>query len=518
MITNLYTNMNRKFLLYSIPLILLSIATMTLTSRNSPMYLFNDWVDLNAFMTVGKGWLHGMVPYRDLFEQKGPILFFFFLIANMISKTYFGIFIIEILMFFISLTLTFKISRKYLGVGESFLVCAFMSWVLTISPFFQAGGSAEELSFPFILYSIYLLLCVSEKNFEITNKQSYFAGFCFAMLFWIKFTLVGGYLAAFIFLIGIFTFRKQFYSLISMMIFSLLGFLTVTIPIILYFSINNAMNDLIFSYFISNIKLYPNNSGATIIWKILNSIFLYFKKIDDIPVLFFLLIPMLIYLIISNTFLKNDLTKFVYCAMYLGLIVSVFFGGKTFDYYYLALFPFSIIPIIGIIKLLDTHVRQSIGSYILLLLFSFVLMIGFNTNFLASKLYPNNKSYQYSQNYSGPFQGTFSKIILKNSDKTLLNYGSLDIGLYHATDVLPVNKYFHKVNIPDQALPKMMNEQNSMVRNKKVAFVVLRTPIGSKEESAVPKLIRDNYKLITTQDQSYLGSSLSFTYRLYKVK
>lgn len=516
--TELHKRKNRNHFLHIAPLILLSIVTVTLTSRNSPMYLFNDWVDLNAFMTVGNGWLHGMIPYRDLFEQKGPILFFFFLIANIFSKTYFGIFIIEILMFFFTLTLSFKISRKYLGVGESFLVCAFMSWILTISPFFQAGGSAEELSFPFILYSIYLILSISEEEFKITNLQSYFAGCCFAILFWIKFTLIGSYLSAFIFLIGIFTFRKQLYSLISMVLFSLLGFLTITLPIILYFSINNAIDDLIFSYFFSNIKLYPNNSGATPIWKVLNSIHLYFEKIKDVPILFFLLILMLIYLIISNRFLKNDLTKFVYCAMNLGLIVTVLFGGRSFNYYYLALLPFSILPIIGLIKLLEMHVQQSVGSYILLLILSFVLMAGFNTNFLVSKLYPNNKSYQYSENYSGPFQKTFSEIILKNSDKTLLNYGSLDIGLYHAANVLPINKYFHKVNISNQALPEMMDEQNDIVRNKQVAFVVLRTPIGSKESSAVPKLVRDNYNLIATQDQSYLGSSLNFTYRLYKVK
>ena len=38
----------------------------------------NNWVDENAFFTVGKAWGHGLIPYRDMFEQKGPVLFLIF--------------------------------------------------------------------------------------------------------------------------------------------------------------------------------------------------------------------------------------------------------------------------------------------------------------------------------------------------------------------------------------------------------------------------------------------------------
>ena len=46
-------------------------ATMILLfcSQNSPLYPMNDWVDVNAFFTVGKGMMNGLVPYKDLFEQ-----------------------------------------------------------------------------------------------------------------------------------------------------------------------------------------------------------------------------------------------------------------------------------------------------------------------------------------------------------------------------------------------------------------------------------------------------------------
>ncbi|MDO4877210.1 MAG: hypothetical protein Q3987_07505, partial [Oscillospiraceae bacterium] len=61
-------------------IILIAAATVTLTvvSTCSPLYPFNPWNDINCFFTVGRGITHGMVPYRDLYEQKGPLIYFLF--------------------------------------------------------------------------------------------------------------------------------------------------------------------------------------------------------------------------------------------------------------------------------------------------------------------------------------------------------------------------------------------------------------------------------------------------------
>lgn len=63
---------NRHFLLYSL---LLAFVFLAVCSKSSFLYPFNDWYDANDFLTLGKGMLHGLVPYRDLYEQKGPILY-----------------------------------------------------------------------------------------------------------------------------------------------------------------------------------------------------------------------------------------------------------------------------------------------------------------------------------------------------------------------------------------------------------------------------------------------------------
>ena len=78
----------KKVTVYSI---FLSFLFLWIGTKSSPAYPMNDWVDANAFFTMGKGLMNGLVPYRDLFEQKGPILYFVYGIGYLLShKSFLG--------------------------------------------------------------------------------------------------------------------------------------------------------------------------------------------------------------------------------------------------------------------------------------------------------------------------------------------------------------------------------------------------------------------------------------------
>ena len=54
-----------------------SFCFLTICTKSSFLYPLNNGSDIQCFFTVGKGMMHGLVPYRDLVEQKGPLLYFF---------------------------------------------------------------------------------------------------------------------------------------------------------------------------------------------------------------------------------------------------------------------------------------------------------------------------------------------------------------------------------------------------------------------------------------------------------
>ena len=52
-----------------------SFIFVAICSKSSFLYPINDWGDVNTYFTIGKGMLAGKVPYRDLYDQKGVVIF-----------------------------------------------------------------------------------------------------------------------------------------------------------------------------------------------------------------------------------------------------------------------------------------------------------------------------------------------------------------------------------------------------------------------------------------------------------
>lgn len=100
----------------------ISAIVLFFCSKNSPFYVFNDWVDANAFFTMGKGMMNGLIPYKDLFEQKGPILYFIYGIGYLLDNDGFtGIYILEVLSSTILCYCLYKLSKLMICPLYSFL-------------------------------------------------------------------------------------------------------------------------------------------------------------------------------------------------------------------------------------------------------------------------------------------------------------------------------------------------------------------------------------------------------------
>jgi len=490
-----------------------STLLILLVSKNSPMYILNDWVDVNAFFTMGKAWNHGLIPYRDLFEQKGPILYLIFLIASKISNNYFGIYIMECLFMFITSLIIFKIGKLFLPISNSLIFVFLIFIILTITPFFNLGGSAEEFSFVFVFYAIYLIFKLEINGFQISKIDYLFSGISMAIHFWIKYTFVGVWIGFYLSLAICLLIKKNNNELLKAIIYSLLGFLLITTPIIVYFTLNNSLSDLFFNYFYANISLYPSTMDTNMLTKILISISLFINKVYKNYILFTLFLIGFMGLLLSKKILKNNFVSFMYTSSYFSLIVTSLIGGKEYDYYLLIIFPFACIPLLLILINLQKASNVNILFFFLL---CFSVIIGTNGTIKESKLFPNASSNGSHGSEGGPAQKKFAEIINKCKDPSLLNYGTLDLGLYTASDILPQNYYFHKVNIANEYLPEMMTEQNNIIRNREVEFVVSRMRYKDDIDKYIPSILLENYSLISKHNQFSDGGE--YTYLLFKAK
>ena len=65
--------------------LLCSVLALSIATTSSPLYAANFWTDSNLYFTIGRGMTEGLMPYRDLFDHKGPLIFVLYALGALVS-------------------------------------------------------------------------------------------------------------------------------------------------------------------------------------------------------------------------------------------------------------------------------------------------------------------------------------------------------------------------------------------------------------------------------------------------
>jgi len=493
---------NWKIVLYCF---IISFLFLAICSKSSFLYPFNDWADANCFFTMGKGMFHGKVLYADLFDQKGPLIFLYYGIASLISyKTFVGVFIIEVISFSIFLYYAHKLMTLYVKKEISYLSLPIISFIILTLPAFTHGGSVEEFTLPMLMYSLYSLTRFLKEG-KISYSFIFLNGLMAGLVGTMKFSILGFWFIFIIIVFFYFILKKSYKKAFMSSVIFLCGMIIPFIPWIIYFSMNNAIKDWINSYIVFNIKFYPSKVPF-----ILKMGMFILKPLRFMVVnLGYGIFLMLGFgsLIFTNTFFKNKNYGMLIILSYIFLCLGIFCGGISFRYYYLVLTPFMIYGIIELGLLIQNRYHINLNSVkkpLSLMTISFFLIFSYigNKNVTYMSIYfPKEKLVQYK----------FSKIINEKENPKILNYGYLDGGFYTMTGVIPANKYFQKQNVSNDIFPYIMDEQNELIRSKKIDFVITRKIMGKKDKQKYSPYLAINYSPIAFQNQYYEEHKYTYT-------
>ncbi|UZD25791.1 hypothetical protein OKX02_13250 [Lacticaseibacillus paracasei] len=503
----------KKHWLIMVIIPLFAFVVLFMVSKNSPLYLDNDWVDVNIFFTIGRGWAHGMLPYRDLFDQKGPILYAIYALAGGISGQYWSIFILEWLCFTGSLFLVYLIGKRFLTQQLSLGFVFLGGLLLVLSPFFVTGGSAEEWMLPSILYLIDRTLAI-DANERQTWRDGFLIGLAVAWVFWIKYTAFGAWLGFWIVLVICKMLTKQWRELWQLFTGAVIGGLALSLPILAYFGFRHGLKALGFSYFVANLKYYPAGVEVGFIGRLLNSLSAYFTRFSSMPILLILSTVGLLAIIIDRKIFRSIPGLLLFLGAYFCLIVLTLSGRSNYPYYWLICMPFVLMSLLPILIRIGT--KQTAESTLIVALASLVLIVTFNTNIKDSRIYPYNAAIDVSLRSKVPAQIAFAHRIKQSKNRSFLNYNALDMGVYQALGELPSNRFFFKANLPTDKFPAMMNQQNLIIEQKQVKFVATSVYAYQDEKTAVPALLKNNYRRIMRRVRYSSGAKL--TMLLYERK
>lgn len=206
-----------------------------------------------AFLYVGECINRGLVLYRDISDNKGPLLYFINAFALLISgNRIFGVWIVECFFAVVSIWVCFRFLMKFCPYEKCvwIVVVVLSLWAVCGSP----GNFCETYAYPFILYAWLLVARSILCNRFFSVKECLFIGFSTGAVFLLRPNMVTFSFVVAIYFIDELVRRRDFRQFAESVLWCAVGAILVCVPFVCYFWWHNAFYDLWENYWLFNIS------------------------------------------------------------------------------------------------------------------------------------------------------------------------------------------------------------------------------------------------------------------------
>lgn len=492
--------LNSKEIIAYIYLLISSAVILFLATKSSSFYLYNEWCDANSYFTVGKSFFNGLVPYRDVFDQKGMYLYFSYGLCYLIShNTFLGVYFLEVILGLLNLVIMRKIILLFVDDRNNtsrLLATILPPIVLAIifsSYSFYMGGSAEELCLPLYFGGLYLILRYvknreNQSENSIDKKTLIIGGILAGLVANIKFTGLGFFFAWMAWLFFDLLIQKKVAEAFKACLWFLLGMLIPFIPWLIYFGIQGELYSWYWGYVWVNVFSYSDFSeGIGLSERIYNLAKIALWTFQQNPAIF-----TLGYIGILLTIFRKGLQlwdRFLVPLLFGLMFLGIYVGGSFLPYYALPLSVFTVLGAsfiaTGLTKLTTKHghntkqAKASSKPVLNIILMVCSLAVGILLVYFTSM---NISDHNISK--EDHYLTQMSEIINDSGIEkpTLLTVNRLDCGLYTTCDIIPNIRWFQTQTF-NNSLP--FDEQQRYIKEGIVDFVFV--------QDSIPEYIYDNY-------------------------
>ena len=450
--------------------LLTSALILMFCTKSSFLYPLNDWEDANIIYTLGRGMLRGRVPFLDLYDQKGPLAYFVYGLGSLVSpRSFFGLYLIETLCFAGFLYNSGRILKLY-GCKHGVFCVPLLGALVASAMSFTHGGSLEELSLPLLSFSLYESLRYYKTSYPAPMPfwRVLLHGFFAGCLLWMKYTMLGFYLAWMAVLFFALLAAKRTGRAFACCGVFLSGMALSSLPWLLYFYWNQALPELFRFYFINNIFGYGDGASRGLLRVLLDigqDTLATFYRNAQYSVLIALGV---LYQTFSREPGKKPVETWNLWALCVTTCAFIYIGGQGYRYYGLVLSVFAPLGLVPLLRLFSEKLEPRLsGRRILGALPALLLAVS-----LALCPLLSDNTYLLGAKKEALPQYRFAAIMrerARQSPITLVCYQMMDSGFYLTAGYEPEFRYYTRLNV---AGDEIRAAQDGYVRDGIAEFLV----------------------------------------------
>lgn len=446
-----------------------SITIMMIFSTSSPLYVMNMGTDEHIYYSIAQGMAKGLRLYTDIFDHKGPMFFLLYFLGYLITPgKYYGIYLIESILFTLSMFLVYKTACYYLQKRTAIVVSYAMIPIFLNSNYFIKGGSCEQILSTFLLASLYLTIRILQKQERAHSVEllwnPFVQGIMFSFVFFSKFNVSIAWLipigCVILFLIS----QREYKSLIKYIISFLAGITFICMIVFIMFAVWGNWHDFIDKYFLFN-KHYSGITSLTdcmigIIVKAFNVLTTY-KLSSGL-----IMIGMIG--VICSKRIDNLFWRIAFVFSFIVLTGMTYMGVNEYSYYYLLISTFSIFGIIMIMRIVEILLLHKYDCR--------TRICGICLFFVLCTFYVNNTILESIPLSREPLMQDVlvqeMKRRAEDGDISFFEYDMLENGFVSQAKTAPSVRYFFYPNINDTIYPDVRNEQLEYINNKTTEYII----------------------------------------------
>ena len=236
-------------LLIYISLILLAVL-FCLQSTFSPFSIGGKEIDDGVFSYFGRAMTYGYTPYVDMFDHKGPVIYFINFFGHLIGGRT-GVWVMQIINLAVTLVFCFKTLLLFVRKRWAYLTTIFMLILMVWC--FPPGNHVEEFAQSFLFISLYIFSQFFMKDENLSKVKLMILGFCFACVLMLRINMVALWAVFCLVIVIKFVKEKKYARLGKFALWFTVGIMILLVPLVIYLLVVGGLWECIYQSIIFNV-------------------------------------------------------------------------------------------------------------------------------------------------------------------------------------------------------------------------------------------------------------------------